>query len=144
MLDSETKRHIDAARQVLVGVVPNPTSQVEQITNALLYKFMDDMDQAAIKIGGKPSFFTDDLEHYAWARIMRPGVGNQERMNLYSEALTKFSQAKQLPELFREIFADAFLPLPLTRDAGAIPQARLTTLTTRTPRNWATPTNTCS
>ena len=110
MLDSETKRHIDAARQVLVGVVPNPTSQVEQITNALLYKFMDDMDQAAIKVGGKPSFFTDDLEHYAWARIMRPGVGNQERMNLYSEALTKFSQAKQLPELFRDIFADAFLP----------------------------------
>ena len=110
MLDSETKRHIDAARQVLVGVVPNPTSQVEQITNALLYKFMDDMDQAAIKIGGKPSFFTEDLEHYAWARIMRPGVGNQERMNLYSEALTKFSRAKQLPPLFREIFADAFLP----------------------------------
>ena len=109
MLDSETKRHIDAARQVLVGVVPNPTSQVEQITNALLYKFMDDMDQAAIKIGGKPSFFTDDLEHYAWARIMRPGVGNQERMNLYGEALTKFSRAKQLPPLFREIFADAFL-----------------------------------
>ena len=110
MLDSETKRHIDAARQVLVGVVPNPTSQVEQITNALLYKFMDDMDQAAVKVGGKPSFFTDDLEHYAWARIMRPGVGNQERMNLYSEALTKFSRAKQLPPLFREIFADAFLP----------------------------------
>ena len=110
MLDSETKRRIDAARQVLVGVVPNPTSQVEQITNALLYKFMDDMDQAAIKVGGKPSFFTDDLEHYAWARIMRRGVGNQERMNLYGEALTKFSQAKQLPELFREIFADAFLP----------------------------------
>ena len=110
MLDSETKRHIDAARQVLVGVVPNPTSQVEQITNALLYKFMDDMDQAAIKVGGKPSFFTDDLEHYAWARIMRPGVGNQERMNLYSEALTKFQRAKQLPPLFREIFADAFLP----------------------------------
>ena len=37
-------------------------------------------------------------------------MGNQERMNLYSEALIKFSQAKQLPELFRGIFKSAFLP----------------------------------
>jgi type I restriction enzyme M protein len=37
-------------------------------------------------------------------------LGNQERMNLYSEALTKFGEAKQLPELFRDIFKRAFLP----------------------------------
>ena len=110
MLNSDTKRHIDAARQVLVGVVPNPTSQIEQITNALLYKFMDDMDQAAVKVGGKPSFFTGDLERYAWTRLMDTRVGNQARMNLYSEALVKFSQAEQLPKLFRDIFAGAFLP----------------------------------
>lgn len=109
-MNTETKRHIDAARQVLVGVVPNPTSQIEQITNALIYKFMDDMDQAAIKVGGEPSFFVGDLETYAWTRIMDPRIGNQERMNLYSEALVKFSQAKQLPELFRNIFRQAFLP----------------------------------
>ena len=30
-MNAETKRHIDAARQVLVGVVPNPTSQIDQI-----------------------------------------------------------------------------------------------------------------
>lgn len=110
MLTSETKRHIDAARQVLVGVVPNPTSQIDQITNALIYKFMDDMDQSAIKAGGSPSFFTDDLERFAWTRLMDSRFGNQARMNLYSEALVKFSQAKQLPELFRNIFKSAFLP----------------------------------
>jgi len=109
-MNSETKRHIDAARQVLVGVVPNPTSQIEQITNALIYKFMDDMDQASIKAGGEPSFFIGELEPYAWTRIMDSRIGNQERMNLYSEALVKFSQAKQLPELFRGIFKSAFLP----------------------------------
>lgn len=109
-MNSETKRHIDAARQVLVGVVPNPTSQIEQITNALIYKFMDDMDQASIKAGGEPSFFTGELEPYAWTRIMDSRIGNQERMNLYGEALVKFSQAKQLPELFRGIFKSAFLP----------------------------------
>ena len=110
MLTSETKRHIDAARQVLVGVVPNPTSQIDQITNALIYKFMDDMDQSAIKAGGSPSFFTGDLEKYAWTRLMDSRLGNQERMNLYAEALVKFSEAKQLPQLFRDIFKSAFLP----------------------------------
>lgn len=110
MLTSETKRHIDAARQVLVGVVPNPSSQIDQITNALIYKFMDDMDQMAIKAGGKASFFIGDLGKYAWTRLMDTRLGNQERMNLYSEALTKFGEAKQLPELFRDIFKRAFLP----------------------------------
>ena len=109
-MTSETKRHIDAARQVLVGVVPNPTSQIDQITNALIYKFMDDMDQAAIKQGDEPSFFVGNLERYAWTRLMDPSMGNQERMNLYSEALIKFSESKDLPELFRGIFKSAFLP----------------------------------
>lgn len=109
-MNTDTKRHIDAARQVLVGVVPNPTSQIDQITNALIYKFMDDMDQSAIKQGDEPSFFVGDLERYAWTRLMDPRMGNQERMNLYSEGLIKFSQAEQLPELFRGIFKSAFLP----------------------------------
>lgn len=109
-MNTDTKRHIDAARQVLVGVVPNPTSQIDQITNALIYKFMDDMDQSAIKQGGDPSFFVKDLKNYSWTRLMDARIGNQERMNIYSEALVKFSESKQLPQLFREIFKSAFLP----------------------------------
>ncbi len=110
MLNQETKRHIDAARQVLVGVVPNPGSQIDQITNALIYKFMDDMDQASLKAGGDASFFTGNLEKYAWTKLMDQKIGNQERMNLYDEALRKFSLSSQLPELFRTIFKSAFLP----------------------------------
>jgi type I restriction enzyme M protein len=110
MLNSETKRHIDDARDVLVGVAPNPITQIDQITYALIYKFMDDMDQSAIKAGGKPSFFTGNLEQYAWSRLIDSRMGNQEKMNLYSEALTKFSEARQLPELFRNIFRAASLP----------------------------------
>jgi type I restriction enzyme M protein len=110
MLTQDTKKHIDAARQILVGVVPNPMSQVEQITNALIYKFMDDMDQQSIKAGGEPAFFVKDLERYAWTKVMDSRLGNQERMNLYTEALIKFSEAKQLPQLFRDIFKQAFLP----------------------------------
>jgi type I restriction enzyme M protein len=110
LLNSDTKRHIDAARDVLVGVAPNPTTQIDQITYALIYKFMDDMDQASIKAGGEASFFIGDLKKYAWSNLMSTRMGNQEKMELYSEALTKFSEAKQLPELFRTIFRAAFLP----------------------------------
>ena len=109
-MTTDIRRRIDAARQVLVGVVPNPTSQIDQITNALLYKFMDFRDQQATDYGGERTYFTGDLEQYAWTRLMNARVGNQERMKLYSEALTKFSRAEQLPELFRDIFASAFLP----------------------------------
>ncbi len=38
MLTSETKRRIDACRDVLVGKLPLPTDQVELITLALIYK----------------------------------------------------------------------------------------------------------
>ena len=110
-MNSDTKRHIDAARQVLVGVVPNPASQIDQITNALIYKFMDDMDRASINAEGEATFFTGDLKPYAWKTcLMDSRIGNRKRMKLYSEALDKFSEAEQLPELFREIFTDAFLP----------------------------------
>jgi type I restriction enzyme M protein len=107
---ADTKRHIDNARQILVGVVPNPISQIDQITYALIYKFMDDMDQSALKEGGEASFFTGDLERYSWSQLLSPRIGNQERLNLYSEAFNRFAHASQIPELFREILKNANLP----------------------------------
>ena len=56
MLDQETKRRIDTARDILVGKVPDPKAQVEQITTALIYKFMDDMDHESIEMGGRAGF----------------------------------------------------------------------------------------
>ena len=60
MLDTTTKRRIDTARDILVGKVPDPKSQVEQITIALIYKFMDDMDADCEELGGVRKFFTGD------------------------------------------------------------------------------------
>ena len=57
MLDQATKRKIDAARQVLVGKVPDPKAQVEHITTALICKFMDDMDRESEELGGGAKFF---------------------------------------------------------------------------------------
>jgi len=104
MLDNETKRRIDTARDILVGKVPDPKSQVEQITIALIYKFMDDMDKGSIELGGKPSFFTGDYERYAWSKIFDPRIGGYEMLGLYSEAIVKLNQNPNLPQIFRDIF----------------------------------------
>lgn len=110
MLDKTTKTKIDTARDILVGKVPNPQSQVELITIAMIYKFMDDMDIQNIELGGNRVFFTDDLEQYAWRKVLSPKLNNWERISLYAEALDKLQVAKQIPELFRKIFKGAFLP----------------------------------
>ena len=84
MLTSDVKRRIDAARDVLVGVAPNPTTQIEQITFALIYKFMHDMDQSAVKAGGDASFFTGTLKKYSWDKVLDSRLGNHEKLALYA------------------------------------------------------------
>lgn len=110
MLDKPTKTIINNARDILVGKVPNPQSQVDLITIAMIYKFMDDMDKQNMELGGNRVFFTDDLEQYAWSKLLAPKHNNWDRLALYSKALDKLQIAKQIPELFRKIFKGAFLP----------------------------------
>lgn len=110
MLDIDTKRRIDTARDILVGKVPDPKSQVEQITIALIYKFMDDMDAESEEMGGKRKFFARDFARYGWAKLMRSGLGGHETLNLYAEAIAKMPENPGIPPLFRDIFKNAFLP----------------------------------
>ena len=110
MLDSDTKRRIDTARDILVGKVPDPKSQVEQITIALIYKFMDDMDAESEELGGRRTFFADGFARYGWAKLMSPGIGGHETLNLYAEAITKMPENPGIPPLFRDIFNNAYLP----------------------------------
>jgi len=110
MLDQETKRRIDTARDILVGKLPNPQSQVEQITIAMIYKFMDDMDKEAMEFGGDATFFTGDYEKYSWTKIFDPKLGGYEMLALYGEAIVKLNQNPNIPQLFRDIFKNAYLP----------------------------------
>ena len=110
MLDQETKRRIDTCRDILVGKVPDPKSQVEQITIALIYKFMNDMDLGSEEMGGTRRFFTKEFERYSWAKLVAPGVSGQEMLNTYAEALQKLVENEGLPKLFRDIFRNAYLP----------------------------------
>ncbi len=109
MLDARTKQTIDNACNTLVGKVPSPQAQVDIITTALIYKFMDDMDLDGLELSGKRTFFVGDLEPYAFSTIVNT-KGNQERMNLYLTGLEKVQIAKTVPELFRRIFKEALIP----------------------------------
>jgi len=110
MLDTDTKRRIDTARDILVGKVPDPKSQVEQVTIALIYKFMDDMDAEAEDLGGKRKFFTKEFARYGWAKLMAPSLGGHEMLGLYSEGISKMPENPGIPPLFRDIFKNAYLP----------------------------------
>ena len=110
MLDTDTKRRIDTARDILVGKVPDPKSQVEQITIALIYKFMDDLDALSEELGGKRDFFAGEFARFGWAKLMRSGLGGYEMLNLYAEAITRMPENPGIPLLFRDIFKNAFLP----------------------------------
>jgi type I restriction enzyme M protein len=110
MLDLETKARIDSARDILVGKVPDPKSQVEQITIALIYKFMDDMDRQSEELGGKATFFSGEFKKYAWNHLLDKRLGGHERLILYAEGIEKMNENKNIPQLFRDIFRGVFLP----------------------------------
>lgn len=110
MLDTDTKRRIDTARDLLVGKVPDPKSQVEQITIALIYKFMDDMDAESEYMGGKRTFFAGEFARYSWPKLIRSGLSGHETLNLYAEAIAKMPENSGIPLLFRDIFKNAYLP----------------------------------
>jgi len=110
MLNGDTKRKIKNARDILVGKIPVPTAQVEQITLALMYKFMSDMDEQAKKLGDKTSFFMGEYEKYSWDKIIDTSLSAYDRVALYSEGLEKMNNNPNVPQLFRDIFKGAFLP----------------------------------
>jgi type I restriction enzyme M protein len=110
MLDTDTKRRIDTARDILVGKVPDPKSQVEQITVALIYKFMDDMDAESEELGGKRTFFAGDYAPYGWSKLMRSGLGGHEMIDLYVDGTRRMPENPGLPALFRSIFRNYYLP----------------------------------
>lgn len=110
MLNFDVKRKINTLRDILVGKVPDPKAQVEQITIALIYKFMDDMDLSGSDFGGKRVFFSGEYEKYAFSQIMLPEHSAQERLNLYAEGIDKMSNNADLPQLFRDILRGAYIP----------------------------------
>jgi hypothetical protein len=143
MLDAETKRRIDTARDILVGKVPDPKSQVEQITIALIYKFMDDMDAEAEELGGKRKFFTKEFARYGWAKLMASSLGGHEMLQLYSEGMARMPENPGIPPLFRDIFKNAYLPYRDPETLKAFLKIIDEFQATTTASGWAMPLSTC-
>lgn len=125
MLDTITKKRIDDCRDILVGKLPDPKAQIEQITIGLIYKFMADMDKEAVELGGKAKFFSDytmpdpkdenkeitiPFSNYSWDRLFDTKVTASEMLRLYSEAIESMEKNPNIPQLFRDIFNNAYLP----------------------------------
>lgn len=110
MLDTTTRKRIDDCRDILVGKLPDPKAQIEQITIALIYKFMDDMDKEAIDLGGTAKFFSGSFEKYSWDNLFDTKVTANEMLSLYSDAIASMDKNPNIPQLFRDIFKNAFLP----------------------------------
>jgi len=110
MLDQETKKKINDLRDTLVGKVPDPKSQVEQIMIALIYKFMNDMDKESTDLGGEASFFVGDFEKYSWDNLFSTKVSGSELVDLYSTAVESMEENPNIPQLFRDVFKNAYIP----------------------------------
>lgn len=106
----EFKRRINTARQILVGAVPSPAGQIDQITYALMYKFMNDIDDQSVALGGKRTYFIGDYAKFNWHELMSSTLGAHERLELYREAIQTMGKNENIPELFRSIYQNAFLP----------------------------------
>ena len=110
MLTSDIKQKINSARDILVGKIPTPHGQVDQITLALIYKFMNDIDEQNRELGGKLKFFTGQYDKYAWKHLLDKSLSAYERVTLYGEGLEKMYLNPNLPQFFRNVFKGAFLP----------------------------------
>ena len=110
VLSNDTRKIIDDARDTLVGQIPVPMMQCQQITLALTYKFMSDDDQRAERLGGERHYFAGDLEPYGWDKIMSLRLDDTQRSELYRAGIGTLQESDSMPAVFREIFKDAVVP----------------------------------
>ena len=110
MLSNDTKKIIDDARDTLVGQIPVPMMQCQQITLALTYKFMSDDDEQSVELGGRRHYFTGALEQYGWDKIVSRRLDDTQRSELYRAGLNALQESESMPSVFREIFKDAMVP----------------------------------
>lgn len=106
---AEINKIIKNARDVLVGKVPDPQSQIDQITLALIYKFMDVKDREARSYDLPATFFVREYEDYSFTKIMQ-ATSNPEKFNLYSKGIELLQNRTDLPSTFVSVFKDAFIP----------------------------------
>ena len=59
---------------------------------------------------GSARFLLATLPAMGWPQLVRAGLGGHETLNLYAEAITRMPENPGIPQLFRDIFNNAYLP----------------------------------
>lgn len=116
MLNREVKKRIDDIHDLLVGKLPLPSERLELITISLIYKFMDDMDERSIKIGGGRGYFKGGLLKHSWRKIAAYKPKSQENaadqlVTNFNKAIKAISEAPDIPEFFQSIFRNSSVTL---------------------------------
>jgi type I restriction-modification system DNA methylase subunit len=93
MLDKNIKKKFDSAREILVGKIPDPTMQIEQITFAMIIKFMDEPKILPIR----------------WKDLLDLKIDTTTLVKKYEKILDFLSTNKELPIFFSKIFKNAKL-----------------------------------
>lgn len=70
---------------------------------------MDDQDEELRQVGLQEKFFTGELKEFSWQQLMSNQLSADQRVTKFINGIEAIQKAKQVPNLFREIFLNAFL-----------------------------------
>ena len=139
--DQEPHRY---ARDILVGKVPDPKSQVEQITIALIYKFMDDMDASPKSWAAKRTFFVKaSYAKYSVGKLLDIRSAAMKACGCSREHRADATRTKASPRAFPRHLQERLSALPRPRNAEPFLKTS-DEFTTTTANGWATPSSICS
>ena len=102
-----------------MGKVPLPESQVQEITRALIYKFLSAADAISLDLGGLAHYFTGDAAAQRWDCLLDAANTASDIQRGYTAGLSMLGQRDDIPPAFQTIFRDAYLPYndpPTLRD----------------------------
>ena len=105
----EVKNIVSTARDLLVGKVPLPVDQCQEITRALIYKFLSAEDAASVGLGGAPRYFTDERAECRWDALMSPEQTANDVDRRYRDGMAMLGRADVMPAI-RTIYQDAYIP----------------------------------
>ena len=113
--NGNSRRQIDKARAALVGIIPDPKGQVEQITTALVYKFLDKLDSDSVAIGGRRTYFVDNTAEFSWENLLDASLTGDQRLLLYRRAVEGMAESDKLGAVFGEMMRGASSPFQNAR-----------------------------
>ena len=105
----EVKNIVSTARDLLVGKVPLPVDQCQEITRALIYKFLSAEDAASVGLGGQPRYFTGAHAECRWDALMSPEQTANDVDRRYRDGMAMLGRADVMPAI-RTIYQDAYIP----------------------------------